>query len=140
MSVILPPVPHQSAGLGLRHGPLVPAPINAATVAGPVATTQMKLAVRPVDGVSEPDRPDFVPAQRGKDRPEPHEWLGPRPSFRLHLLDALPESMDPEAAEEASPPAAQAQEAAPTEKRPVFAEFDAPPPSPDDESRLDLRL
>jgi hypothetical protein len=141
MSVILPPVPHQAAGLGLRQGPLVPAPLHAATMAAPVATTQMKQAVRPVDGLSEPDRPDFVPAQRYKVRPEPHEWLGPRPSFRLHLLDALPDSMDPAAAEDARPldTAAKPDQATQTaDPWPAIAGLETPHPTED--TRLDLRL
>ena len=141
MSVILPPVPHQLAGLGLRHGPHVPAPAHAATMAGPVATAQMKQAVRPVDGMSETDRADFVPAQRDKERPEPHEWLGPRPSFRVHVLDALPESMSPEDAERTDPADhvadAGAHKATP-EPRPVFTEIHSTPPQ--GESRLDLRV
>jgi hypothetical protein len=141
MSVILPPVPHQTAGPVQRHGPLMPAPVHAATMAAPVATTQMKQAVRPVDGLAEADRPDFVPAQRDRDRPEPHEWLGPKPSFRLHLLDALPDSMDPDELAKAKPaePVAERDKAtAQGGQRPAFAEFDAPT-LPED-GRLDLRL
>ncbi len=141
MSVILPPVSHHLAGSAMRPGPMSPAPLHAATMAAPVATTQMKQAVRPVDGLSEPDRADMVPAQRDKDRPEPHEWLGPKPSFRLHVLDALPDSMYSEEAAEARTAEDEVQPAPampPADPRAVFAEFDVPPPA--EESQLDRRV
>ncbi len=96
MSVILPPTPQTMAGLTTRHGPLGPAPLHAASMAGPVATTQLKQAVRPVEGLSKVNGAEFVPAQNRKERPEPDDLLGPRPSFAANLLDALPEELYPD--------------------------------------------
>lgn len=142
MSVILSPVPQTLAGQTLRQGPLAPAPIHAATMAGPVATTQLKQAVRAVDGLSDPDRADFVPKQHRKERPEPEQLLGPRPSFAANLLDALPEQAEPRPAPDTRHPgtSAEPEEAHWAEARKALISASDAATVPDLGSSLDLRL
>jgi hypothetical protein len=110
-------------------------------MAGPVATTQLKQAVRAVDGLSDPDRVDFVPKQHQKERPEPDQILGPRPSFAANLLDALPEQAQPQPAPDAERAGTSGE---PEElhwaeaRKALIAAPDAPAPAMG--SGLDLRL